>query len=57
MHPKHSLLVKKEIDKYHKEGFIEPIKYSPWLANIIPTLKPNGEIRCYTNFRDLNKAF
>jgi len=29
MHPKHSLLVKKEIAKYSKARFIEPIDYSP----------------------------
>jgi len=56
MHLKHSLLVKEEIDKYHKEGFIEPIDYSPWLAKIVPYLKLNGEIRCCIDFKDLNKA-
>lgn len=57
MHLKHSFLVKKEIKKYHKVRFIEPIDYSPWLANIVPYLKPNGEIICCIYFRDLNKAF
>lgn len=56
MHLKHSLLVKKEIEKYHKEEFIEPIDYSSWLSNILLALKLNGEIRCCTDFRDLNKA-
>lgn len=57
MHLKHALLVKKEIAKYHKVGFIERIDYSPWLSSIVPNMKPNGEIRCCTNFRGLNKAF
>jgi len=55
-HPKNSLIVKIDIDKYQKVGFIEPIDYSPWLANIIPYLKPNEEIRCCTYFKDLNKV-
>lgn len=42
MHPNYSLLFKKENDKYHKLGFIEPIDYSSWMANIIPALKLNG---------------
>lgn len=57
MHLKHYLLVKKEIDKYHKVGFIELIDYSPWMANIVPKLKPNRKIICYIYFRYLNKAF
>lgn len=57
MHLKHSSLVNKEIDKYHKLRFIKLIYYSSWLANIIPTFKPNGEIRYFINLRDLNKAY
>ena len=57
IHPKYSFLFKKKIDKYLKVGFIEPIYYSPWFSNIVPTLKPNGYIICCTYFRDLNNAF
>lgn len=39
IHPKHSLLFKKEIDTYHKVGFIKPIDYLPWLANIFLAIK------------------
>lgn len=56
MHPKHALLVNKEIVKYHKACFIDPIDYFPWLSNIVPTMKPNREIRYCIDFRDLNKA-
>jgi len=56
MHQNNYLLVKKDIEKYHKVGFIEPIDYSPWLANIILSLKPNGQIICYIYFKELNKA-
>lgn len=57
MHPNHVLLVKNEIDKYHKVDFIEPIEYSPCFYNIVTAIKPNREIRCYIDFRDLNKTF
>lgn len=57
MHAKHFFLVKNIIDKYHKVGFIEPIDYSSWLANIITTLNPNGEIKCCTYFKDLNNTY
>lgn len=57
IHSKYYYIVKKGNEKYHKEGFIDPIDYSSWLENIILTLKPNGEIRYCKNFRDLNKAY
>nr|XP_023879253.1 uncharacterized protein LOC111991691 [Quercus suber] len=28
----------------------------PWLSNIVPVKKKNGQIRCYVDFRNLNKA-
>lgn len=55
MHPRISLLVKKEIVEYLKVGFIRPINYSPWISNVVPIAKLNGEIRFYMNFRDINK--
>jgi len=57
MHPKVALTIKKEIEKYLVACFIIPIDYSPWISNIVPVAKPNGEIRYCTNFRDINKAY
>jgi len=51
-----SLLVKKEIEKLLEVGFIRPIDYSNWMANIVLVKKPTSEIKVCTNFRDLNKA-
>ena len=51
-----SLLVKKEIETLLEVGFIRPIDYSKWMANIVSMKKPIGEIRVCTNFRYLNKA-
>ena len=35
-----SLLVKKEIEKLLEVGFIKPIDYSKWMANIVLVKKP-----------------
>jgi len=51
-----SLLVKKEIEKLLEVGFISPINYSEWMANVVLMKKPIGEIRVCKNFRDINKA-
>ena len=51
-----SLLVKKEIEKLLEVGFIRPIDYLEWMANVVPVKKHTGEIRVCTDFRDLNKA-
>ena len=50
MHPSKALLVKKEIEKYLNVGFIKPIDYSKWIANIIPIIKPTREIQVYIDF-------
>ena len=39
MHPSKALLIKKEIKKYLKVGFIEPIDCFYWMSNIIPITK------------------
>lgn len=35
---------------------IKIINYSPWLDNMDPTMKLNGEVRCYVHFIDIYKA-
>jgi len=44
IHPFKELLFKKEIEKYLNAGFIKPINYSEWMANIVLVSKPSGEI-------------
>lgn len=56
MHPNMSLLVKNEIEKYIKVGFIDSIDYSPWLLNVVPTIKLRGEVRYYMDFSNINKS-
>jgi len=56
MHLRVALAIKKEIKKYLIGGFIIPIDYSPFISNIVHVSKPHDEIRCCTNFKDINKA-
>ena len=51
-----ALIIKKEIEEYIITFFIVPINYSPWISNVVHIDKPNGKIRCCTDFRDINKA-
>eukprot|EP00253_Pinus_taeda_P002724 PITA_02724 len=49
-------LVKKEIKKLLNAKIIVPLKYSDWVANLVPVRKKNGEIRLCVDFRNLNRA-
>ena len=46
----------REVQKLLAAGFIKPIQHPLWLSNIVPVKKKNGQIRCYADFRNLNKA-
>ncbi|KAG9444902.1 hypothetical protein H6P81_016242 [Aristolochia fimbriata] len=48
--------IEKEVDKLIASNFIREVKYPPWIANIVPVNKKNGQIRVCVDFRDLNKA-
>ena len=56
MHPKIALLVKAELEKMLDAKVIHPIAYSEWISNMVLVTKPLGDIRIYTEFKDLNKA-
>ena len=56
LNPKYSLLVKEEIDKLLKAGFIYPVPYSEWVSPIVMVLKKNGKVRICQDFRKLNSA-
>ncbi|GMP96894.1 hypothetical protein CsSME_00045332 [Camellia sinensis var. sinensis] len=55
-HPDLEEKIKEEIEKLQQAGFIRPIQYPTWLANIVPVKKKNGQIRVCVDFRDLNKS-
>ena len=50
------LKMKQKIEKLLKAKFIKPTRYVQWLANIIPVMKKNGNLRVCVDFKDLNDA-
>jgi hypothetical protein len=48
--------MEKEIKKLLDAHIIIPLRYSEWIANLVPVRKKNGEIRLYIDFRNLNKC-
>lgn len=48
--------IKTEIQKLLTAGFIKTIHHPTWLANVVPVENKSGQIRCYVDFRDLNKC-
>ena len=47
-----STKVEAELDRLHKEGSIDPVKYSDWAIPIIPALKSSCKIRLLSNSKD-----
>ena len=46
----------KEVQKLLVTGFIKPIQNLRWLSNIVPVKKKNGQIRCFEDFKNLNRT-
>ena len=51
-----ALQVKEEVDKLYKAKFIKVVLYPQWVANIVPVIKKNGQVRICIDFQDLNRA-
>ncbi|KAK4408079.1 Transposon Ty3-G Gag-Pol polyprotein [Sesamum angolense] len=51
-----SQAIKKEVDKMLKAGYIRPVQYPEWLANVVLVPKANGKWRLCIDFTNLNKA-
>ena len=49
-------MVKDEIERLLKAGFIRTTRYMEWLSNIAIVFKKNGKIRACIDFRNLNMA-
>ena len=43
-------------DRKVTRGIIQPIDYFKWISNMVPIIRPSGDIRICTDFKDLNKA-
>ncbi|KAA3481021.1 RNA-directed DNA polymerase (Reverse transcriptase), Ribonuclease H-like protein [Gossypium australe] len=47
------------IEKFKKQfdaGFLQVVKYSEWVAHIVPVPKKDGKIKMCVDYKDLNKA-
>jgi len=49
--------IEKEVKKMFEAGIIEPIRFSEWVSNLVPTRKKSGEIRLCVDLRNLNQVF
>ena len=49
-------VVEKEVKKLFYSKIIVPIRFSKWLADLVPIRKKNGEIRLCIDFRNLKRA-
>jgi hypothetical protein len=48
-------IMEKEVKKLLDSHIIIPLKYSKWVANLVPMRKKNGEIRLCVDFINLNR--
>ena len=51
-----SLVIEKEIKKLFDAKIIVTLRFSRWVANLVPVRKKNGEIRLCIDCRNLNKV-
>ncbi|XP_052877204.1 uncharacterized protein LOC128283844 [Gossypium arboreum] len=56
MRPDVLLKIKEEVKKQFDAGFLQVVKYSEWVANIVPVLKKDGKVQMCVDYRNLNKA-
>lgn len=47
--------IEKEVKKLLDAKIIVPLRYSDWVANLVPVRKKKGEIRLCVDFRNLNR--
>jgi ribonuclease HI len=49
-------IMEKEVKKLLDARIIVPLRYSEWVANLVPVRKKSGEIRLCVDFRNLNRS-
>jgi hypothetical protein len=49
--------MEREVKKLLDAQIIMPLRYSEWVANLVPVRKKSGEIRLCVDFRNLNQEF
>ncbi|KAG8481593.1 hypothetical protein CXB51_026544 [Gossypium anomalum] len=50
------LKIEDEVKKQFNAGFLQEVKYSEWVANIVPVPKKDEKVQMCVDYRDLNKA-
>jgi hypothetical protein len=56
INPRKETVIKVEVEKLLKVGFIYPIQLTQWVSNLMPANKKQGMIHVCMDFHDLNKA-
>ncbi|KAA3481557.1 RNA-directed DNA polymerase (Reverse transcriptase), Ribonuclease H [Gossypium australe] len=56
MRPDVVLKIKEEVQKQFDVVFLKVVKYSEWVANIVPVPKKDEKVQMCVDYRDLNKA-
>jgi hypothetical protein len=49
-------IIETEVKKFLDAKIIVPLRYSKWVANLVPVKKKNGEITLCVDFRNLNRS-
>jgi hypothetical protein len=49
-------IMEREVKNLLQAQIIIPLRYSEWVANLVPVRKKNGEIRLCVDFRNLNRS-
>ena len=49
-------IIEKEVKKLLDAKIIVPVRYSSWVANLVPIRKKNGEIRLCVDFQNMNRS-
>jgi hypothetical protein len=50
-------IIRKEMKRMLDAKIIVPLRYSNWVANLVPVRKKSGEIHLCVDFRNLNKCY
>ena len=56
INPKLVPIIEKEVKRLFDAKIIVNLRFSRWVANLVPIWKRNGEIRLCVDFRNLNKV-
>jgi hypothetical protein len=49
-------IMEREVKKLLHAQIIVPLRYSEWVANLVPVRKKSGEIRLCVDFKNLNRS-